>query len=321
MRKQLIRNSVALLTLLVATLTVQAQGKEIVFTPQWHASAQFAGYIAANAKGFYEQEGVRVAIKYPAESKSSVDLLREGKAHLVTTMLTDAVMLKANGVMDLVNVLQTSQHAALCLALKKPMDQVEIDRLQNFRVGLWPNRMALSAEAMNNQHRLNWTIILFSRGFKLMTYDVVDAISVMEYNELLQLKYNGKDVSKHSVLRMCENGYDIPEDGVYCTRDYYQQHTKEVKAFVRASKKGWEWCRQHPEEATELVAEEMRKTAIHFSKVIQRAGLKVILKKQELKPGEPSYTLQLDQFENAINVLKAAELIETFPDFKNFIAR
>ncbi len=321
MKNLLARKGILLLALLFSTLTAQAQTKDIVFSPQWYASAQFAGYIAANALGYYEKEGLRVVIRYPAESKSSMDLLRDGKANLATTMLADALLLKANGEMDLVNVLQTSQHASLCLALKEPLENVEISQLQGYRVGLWPNRLSLAAEAMNNQYRLNWTIIPFSRGFKLMTYDVVDAISVMEYNELLQMKYNGRDVSEHSVLRMCENGYDIPEDGVYCTRDYYQQHTKEVKAFVNASKKGWEWCRKHPKEATELVADEMRREGIHFSKVMQKAGLEVILKKQEQTPGKASYGLQQAQYNKTIAMLKTAGLIQNNPDFKSFIAR
>ena len=41
---------------------VQAQSETIVFTPQWTAQAQFAGYYVAEAKGFYRDAGLKVKI-------------------------------------------------------------------------------------------------------------------------------------------------------------------------------------------------------------------------------------------------------------------
>ncbi len=309
-----------MMLLLSFTLGVSAQRKKIVYSPQWHAHAQFAGYIAARQLGYYQQEGLDVEIKYPTETKSSLDLMREGKADLVTTALATALILKANDGMDIVNVLQTSQHSSTCLVLKTPRKKLNIQSFKALRVGLWYNRLAVPAEAMDILQKLNWKIVHFREGFNLMNYDMVDAISVMEYNELLRVKYNGRDVSEHSVLRLCDHGYDIPEDGVYCLGEFYQQHPDEVKAFVRATKKGWDWCRKNPAKATELVISEMRKEHIYSSSVIQDEGLKVVLKKQELTPGKVAYSLQRSQFENTVRILKAAGLIETVPDYKTFVA-
>ena len=47
------------LTLLVLfSSAVRGQDETIVFTPQWTAQAQFAGYYVAEAKGFYREAGV-----------------------------------------------------------------------------------------------------------------------------------------------------------------------------------------------------------------------------------------------------------------------
>lgn len=309
-----------MLFLLSSTLAASAQLKKIVYSPQWHAHAQFAGYIVARQLGYYEQEGLDVEIKYPTVTKSSLALMSEGKADLVTTALATALMLKANEGMDIVNVLQTSQHSSTCLLLKTPRKNLNVQSFKALRVGLWYNRLAVPAEAMNISHKLNWQIISFREGFNLMNYDMLDAISVMEYNELLRVKYNGRDVSEHSVLRLCDHGYDIPEDGVYCLSEFYQQHPEEVKAFVRATKKGWDWCRENPEKATELVVSEMRKVHIYSSLVIQDEGLKVVLKKQETTPGKVTYSLQRRQYDNTTRILKSAGLIESVPDFKTFVA-
>ncbi len=321
MKRSLIRKSGWLFVLLMVTLTTQAQLKQIVFCPQWHPNVQFAGYIVARDLGYYQEEGLDVTIKYPEGAKSSIDMLREGKTHLVTTIMTYAILNKCNEGLDLVNVMQTSQHASLCLALKSPREKLDIQSLRGLRVGLWHNRISIGAEAMNIMHHLDWKIVPFRKGFKLLSYGVLDAISVMEYNELQQLKYTGYDVSDHSVLRLCDHGYDIPEDGVYCLADYYQQNADAVKAFVRASKKGWEWCRQHPEEATKYVIDEMDKTHLYYSTVVERAGLKVILEKQEETPGKVPYTLERSKFDKAVKTLQASGLITKTLDYQTFIAR
>ncbi len=309
------------LVLLLTTLQADAQLKDVVFSPQWHAHAQFAGYIAARYLGFYEKEGLNVKINYPTETRSSLDLLREGRADLVTTMLPNAIMQKEGDKLDLVNVMQTSQHASLCLVRKPGLKDADVNSFKGLRVGLWYNRLSVNAEAMNILQDLKWKIVPFRDGFNLMNYNMIDAIIMMEYNELLHFKYAGKDVSRRSVLYLGENGYDIPEDGVYCQSGYYQQHAAEVKAFVRASTKGWEWCRNHPKEAVDIIIGEMRKEGIHSSIVVQRASLDIILKKQEVTPGKIDYTLSKASYDNAIKILKAANLIQTSPDYKMFIAR
>jgi len=321
MKQLFFRNGYLILALLLSTLTAQAQLKKIVFTPQWHANAQFAGYIAARELGYYEAEGLDVTIQYPEGSKTSIDMLREGKSDLVLAFLMNAIQVKTNEGLDVVNVMQTSQHSSLCLALKSPKENLNVESLQGLRVGLWSSNTAISAAAMNNSYQLQWDIVPFRAGIGLLTYGVVDAISVMEYNELLRLKYAGWNVSENYVLRMCEHGYDIPEEGAYCLREYYQQNANVVKAFIRASKKGWEWCRTHQEEAVDLVTKEMNTKHVNNSKVFQTAGLKVVLKKQEQTPGKVGYTLQREQFDKAASTLLEVDLINRIPDFQTFIAK
>jgi len=310
-----------LFMVLLSTLAVQGQLKRIVFTPQWHANVQFAGYIAARELGYYEEEGLDVTIKYPEGTKTSIEMLREGKSDLVLAFLMNAIETKTNSGLDMVNVMQTSQHSSLCLALKSPREKLDAESLSGMRVGLWSSNTAISAVAMNNRYHLNWNIVPFRSGIELLAYGVVDAISVMEYNELLRLKYTGRELSANSVFRMCENGYDIPEEGAYCLREYYHENTDAVKAFIRASKKGWAWCRKHQEEAVDMVTKEMNNEYVNNSKVFQTAGLKVVLKKQEVTPGKISYILRRDQYEKAAKTLLEVKLINTIPDFQTFIVK
>ncbi len=306
--------------LVIQTLSAQKR-QRIVFSPQWHAQAQFAGYIVAHSLGFYEAEGLNVEIKYPSETQSSLDFMRDGRADIITNMLPNAIMLKANSNMDIVNIMQTAQHASLCLARKPGIRAAKVDDFLDMRVGLWANGLACPAEIMNHSQELHWKVIPFREGFNLLNYDMVDAITCMEYNEVLRMKYSGKDVSDKSILRLCEHGYDIPEDGIYCLNDFYKKNQKAVKAFIRASRKGWEWCRKNPEKAIEMVINEMRTEFVYSSTIVQLAGLRIILKKQEYTPGKVTYTLSREQYEKAAGMLKEGHRIENIPDYKSFIAQ
>ncbi len=323
MKRNIMLKKIVLFSILLLTMTqASAQSKtHLVFSPQWHAQAQFAGYIVAQRLGFYEAEGLDVKIKFPTETTSSLDLLNEGKADLITNMLATAIFQKTKNNIDLVNVLQTSQHASLCLVRKPGKTPLDNKMLNGLRVGLWYNGLSLPAEAMNIIEGLNWKTVYFREGFNLLNYDMVDALTAMEYNELLRMKYCGRDVSELSVLHLCDIGYDIPEDGLYCLRSFYKEHKPEVDAFIRASKKGWEWCRQHPDTAIDYVIDQMRSEFIYSSVVIQRASLKVILEKQKNVHGKVTYRLEHSQFDEAVRLLKKAKLIVSTPDFQNFIAR
>ena len=52
---------------LLMSQAVAQQDETIVFTPQWTAQAQFAGYYVAEAKGFYR----RTPVGYTARNGSS----------------------------------------------------------------------------------------------------------------------------------------------------------------------------------------------------------------------------------------------------------
>ena len=122
-----------LLTSMVCVLSM-AQSEEIVFTPQWTAQAQFAGYYAALEKGFYKEAGLKVTIKHPSPSNSSVNMLKEGKANFITIYLVAALKSVAEGV-PMIHLLQTSQNNAQMIISHKPLK--DINSLRGMRIGRW----------------------------------------------------------------------------------------------------------------------------------------------------------------------------------------
>ncbi len=71
-----------LLLSLLSVLFVRSYAQQITFTPQWMPQSQFAGY--------YAEAGLDVTIKHPAASYSSMSMLKDGTADVITAELIRA---------------------------------------------------------------------------------------------------------------------------------------------------------------------------------------------------------------------------------------
>ena len=102
----------------------------------------------------------------------------------------------------------------------------------------------------------------------------------MSYNEYYQLVQAGIEMSDKNVYRFCDHGYNVQEDGVYMTRDYYEKHKELAKKFAQASRRGWEWAAQHSEEALDIVMQYVERDHIATNRIMQRLMLKEVLRLQ-----------------------------------------
>ena len=64
------------------------------------------------------------------------------------------------------------------------------------------------------------------------------------------------------------------------TRDYYAKHQEQARRFAEASRKGWEWAAQHPDETLDIVMQYVNKNHIATNRVLQRLMLKEVLRLQ-----------------------------------------
>jgi NitT/TauT family transport system substrate-binding protein len=122
--------------------------------------------------------------------------------------------------------------------------------------------------------------VRFAQNINLFLSGALDATLAMSYNEYYQLIQAGLDITDKNVYRFCDHGYNVQEDGVYMTRDYYMAHKDQAKKFAQASKKGWEWAAQHPEETLDIVMKYVDAAHIATNRVIQRLMLEEILRLQ-----------------------------------------
>ena len=253
-----------------------SQNETIVFTPQWTAQAQFAGYYVAEAKGFYREAGVNVKIKHPTSTQPAMSRLRNNQSQATTLQLCQAMEIVDDGI-PLVNILQTSMNNAMVIVSARGRDPL---KQKGAKVGIWSVGFGQLAICMSIKDHLDYQWILFAQNINLFLSGALDAMLAMSYNEYYQLVQAGIEVTDKNIYRFCDHGYNVQEDGVYMLRDYYEKHKDQARRFAQASRKGWEWAAQHPEEALDIVMEYVNKENIATNRVIQRLMLKEILRLQ-----------------------------------------
>ena len=148
------------------------------------------------------------------------------------------------------------------------------------KVGIWNAGFGQVAIGMSKQEGLNYEWIPFATNVNLFISGAIDATLAMSYNEYYQLLQTGIELGEGNVYRFCNHGYNIQEDGVYMTREYYNTHKDQARRFAQASRKGWEWAAAHPEEALDIVMRYVEKNHIATNRVMQRLMLQDVLRLQ-----------------------------------------
>ena len=273
----------------LALLSTAVRAQQIVFTPQWTAQSQFAGYYVAQEMGFYKDAGVDVVIEHITSSELALSHLQSGKSIAITMMLFDAIYHIGQGV-EMVNILQTAQRSGHVIVVRND-DINKIEDLRGKKVGTWKSNFNQLIQIMDLDKKLEIRWVPFIQSINLYISGAIDATMAMSYNELYQIHSSGFEDKK--VFSMSDIGYDYPEEGVYISRDYYEKYPDKAKAFAEASRRGWEWAHEHPEEALDIVMKVIAKEQLPASRNHQKWMLDEVLK-QQCAPGESKPTFNLD---------------------------
>ena len=303
--------------LLLAGMAAYAQEK-FIFSPQWSAQAQFAGYYVALEKGFYRQAGLSVEIVHPSVTQSAISRIRNSECHATTAQLIQALDFIDSGI-PLVNILQTSMNNGLVIVSrrqKNPLTQ------KGAKVGIWNSGYGQLAICMSIKERLDYEWIPFSSSINLFLSGALDATLAMSYNEYYQLLQTGFAMSKDNLYRFNEHGYNVQEDGVYMIRSYYESHRDQARRFANASRKGWEWAAAHPDETLDIVMQYVRKNHIATNRVLQKLMLDEILRLQiDRDSKRREFRLRPDMVKKASHLMKENMMLSREITYDEIIAK
>ena len=298
------KRSLLLILTLLALQTGWAQEK-FIFTPQWTPQAQFAGYYVAKDMGFYEEEGLDVEIVHPLLTQSPVDCMQAGQCQATTMNMFQAMEAYERGI-PVVNILQTSMNTSALIISRRETNPRE---QKGARVGTWVNDDAL-IYCVCKHEQLDYEWIHFVSAMSMFIKGGIDAMTAVSYSEYFRLKQAGLDIPEEHIFRLSEHGYNIQEDGVYMSASYYRSHRKQADKFARASRKGWEWAAEHPEETLNIVMNYVHSDNVTTNRVMQRLMLQEILRLQlDSESGEREFRLRPEMVKQASDLMIEAGLL------------
>jgi len=241
--------------------------KKVTLQLKWVTQAQFAGYYAAKAKGYYDEEGLDVNIKVGGPSITPEQVVLGKQAEFGLDWLPSLLAARDQG-QDLVNIAQVFGKSGMTEVTWKDSNITDVAGMKGKKVGVWccgnqPELFAaLTKNGINPAKKSDVTIVNQPFDMQLFLKNQVDAAAAMTYNELAQVLetknpktgqlYKPSDLN---IISMESVGTGMLEDGVFVRGDWIsnKDNQETAKKFLAASFKGWVYCRDHVNECTQIV--------------------------------------------------------------------
>ena len=234
---------------------------------KWVTQAQFAGFYAAKAKGYYTAAGLDVNIKQGGPDITPEQVVASGQAEFGIDWLPSLLSSRDKG-SDLVNIAQVYQRSGMTQLTWKDSGIDSIAKMRGKKVGNWlfGNEFELFAAlvkaGMDPTKNKGVTIVQQPFDMNLFLQRKIDSASAMTYNELAQVleSKNAKtgklyQLADLNVITMEKAGTAMLEDGVFVRGDWIKSSANQAtaKKFLEASFQGWAYCRDHLAECTQIV--------------------------------------------------------------------
>jgi len=254
---------------LVAGLALMASGSlvqaadAVTLQLKWVTQAQFAGYFVAQDQGFYDAEDLDVTIKPGGPDVAPPQVIAGGGADVVIDWMPSALASREKG-LALVNISQPFKRSGMMLTCRKDSGITSPADLKDKTLGVWfygneypflswMSKLGLATDGSSGG------VTVLKQGFNVdpILQKQAQCVSTMTYNEYWQIIDAGLDADELVTFKYEDQGVATLEDGLYVFEKNLADaaFVDKMARFVRASMKGWEWARNNPDAAADIVLE------------------------------------------------------------------
>ena len=230
---------------------------------KWVTQAQFAGYLVAESKGFYDEENLDITILPGGPNIAPEQVIAGGGADIIVTWMAAGLAARESGV-PLVNIAQPFKRSGLMMICPTETGITSPADFPGHTLGVWffgneypffawMNKEGIATDGSEG----GVTVLQQSFDIQPMIQGQADCISVMTYNEYGQALDAGYGPENLTIFNYTEMGNDLLEDGLYVMEETLDDPAKvdAYTRFVKASMKGWAYALENPEEAAQIVVD------------------------------------------------------------------
>ncbi len=237
----------------------QSSPRDIKFTLDFIALGRHAPWYVALAKGYYKDEGLNVTI---LPSKGTADAIRAVETGIADLGFIDVPSLVAAGpgAGSVKMVAVNYQKPPYCVFslnpganVTSPKDMVGLEFGSSTASFVWKIHQAFMKMHGLDPSTLRVVNIDASARVPMLASRKVQAIDLFVMSEP-GLKRAVKDGEVKCFL-LGDNGLDIYANGIGVKEEFLQKNPEVVRAFIRASLRGWKDALANPEEAARLQTE------------------------------------------------------------------
>lgn len=250
---------------------------------KWSHSFQFAGYYAAQEKGFYREAGLDVTIleAHPNTNTDPVEQVVSGAAQY--GIGSSSLLLSRFAGKPVIALAVIFQHSPLVLMARQQNPNQSIHSLEGKRVMIEPHSDELLAYLRLSGVNLSaLTQIPHSFSSQDLIDGTVDAISAYSCHEPYYLAKANVPVQIYTPRAM---GIDFYGDNLFTSEAELQQHPNLVRAFREASLRGWQYAMNHPEEVAHMIQDHYStQHSLDFYR-FQAEQMRFLLQPELIEPG------------------------------------
>lgn len=227
---------------------------------KWKVQAQFAGYLVALQKGYYEEENLDVTINAGGPGIATPEALANGDADIIIDWMPSALAAREAGI-PLVNIAQPFANSSMMLVCLRDRNVTSVVHFAGKKMGVWfagneypflswMNRLGFGI----NGGKDGVEVIEQLGAVDLIESNSADCVSMLTYGfyEFAQIGLEDEDLT---VFHYQDQGVSILEDGLYVLEENLEdeESVDRLRRFLRASMRGWRYAEENQEEAVEII--------------------------------------------------------------------
>ncbi|WP_254638961.1 ABC transporter substrate-binding protein [Cohnella sp. GbtcB17] len=209
----------------------------------WFAEPEHGGNFAALAKGFYKDAGFDMTLMNGGPSVSSTQIVASGKADFGMANADDILVARQEGI-PIVAIATAFQKSPQALFYHKESGIKDFSDLNGHKVyvastaSFWLYMKTKFSLDKAQEMKYTGSLVNFVNDPQSVTQGYITS-------ETYTLQQQGVEFG---TLLNADSGYNIYAGVYFTTEKMIKDHPDQVKAFVEATVKGWDYYKDHSEE-------------------------------------------------------------------------